>query len=235
MRSSIVLSGKRDPDLIALYRKVGNSEFQNLIKDALRMIVYGGYWGTKRIPEGLLLQGNPEEGNIKLNLIITSEKDEDVRELLSHILPGKMGTFVKQALRFYLGPATVLSGFMDNEFSGKLQANPVPVQIFAIGDIETKRKKPKKKTVRNKKTKVENPTSTNRMKSSAKTEESFVASSFSQINDVVLQKEVDIQTKNVSSFEEPIIEKDCQSSCESVCANSGNEDDEMLALLEGLL
>lgn len=56
MRGSIILSGRRDPDLISLYRTVGTQEFSRIIKDALRMAIRGGYVPRTKIPETICMK-----------------------------------------------------------------------------------------------------------------------------------------------------------------------------------
>lgn len=207
MRTSIWLSHNRDPDLIALYRKLGKSEFSNVIKDALRIIVRGG---SKKgnSPTGLLLEAKQDEEDIKINIILTSEKDEDVRELLSHVAARKMGAFIKMAIRFYMGPVTTLSGFMDNHYTASLQENIVPMQVFALGGtIQSPVKKVRKPSVKKAKPHIS---------STSKPSTPQIPLSQPIVNTIPVTLE--------SIEEEPK-------------KNNSNisEEDEMLALLEGLL
>lgn len=221
MRSSILLSGKRDPDLIALYKKVGNSEFQNLMKEALRQVLGGGIPVMHKFPDGLILHGSAFEETVKINFILTSEKDSDVRELLSHILPGRLGTFIKQCLRFYLGPVTALSGFLDDDFSNILQAKPVPMQVFSIGDFSQKNSKSqRKKPVRKKATTPKKPVTKTPVEAIPETKEDVSFTS------PIIPKTI-ITESIPSSWDE--------SPQENNITGTGNEEDDMLALLEGLL
>ena len=115
MRGSIILSGRRDPDLISLYRTVGTQEFSRIIKDALRMAIRGGYVPRTKIPEGATLHRDPKPVNVKVDLVITAEGDEDVRVFLSHARKRELGFLVKQAVRFYIGPALTMQAFLDEE------------------------------------------------------------------------------------------------------------------------
>lgn len=222
MRSSIFLSGKRDLDLIALYKKVGRSEFQRLIKDALRMITRGYCDRAKPIPSSFVLRGSLNEETVRINLVLTSEKDEDVRELLSHVFPGERGTFIKHALRFYLGPAAVLSGFMDEEFSSMLQNISVPVQVFAVGRVNAKPATPKKR--REKKGKVPAPRNKERL-------QTLYSQPLPLSQDSQILKQ-DVPSKfTTNNFD--CLDTGTQSDVRKVSCE--NKEDEMLALLEGLL
>lgn len=220
MRSSILLSGKRDTDLIALYKKVGKAEFTNLVKDSLRSVVRRSY-RLEHPFEGCALQGEVSDEIIRVSLVLTSEKDEDVRTLLSHILPGKITAFIKQVLRFYLGPITVLSGYMDSTFSSALQKIEVPVQVFAIGNFDertpVRKQKPRK------------PRSIQKPK-----EPSLVISRETE-------KEEDNNTKihtqpifQNTGIMQPFEEKPVSINNENSTENT-SEEDEILALLDGLL
>lgn len=215
MRSSIILSSRKDPDLIALYRKIGSIEFSNMIKDALRMVTRKGYNPKYKPTESLILQGNLEEETVKINLIITSQKDEDIRELLSHVLPGELGNFIKNALRFYLGPAIILPGYMKKEFSDKLQITPVTTQVFVIDNLNAQASTLVKK--RKKRSSKPKPRKT-----------SFVS------NKNTFEKE---EHTFINTIEIPTIQNNIyttSSSSDDIAQDALNDDD-VLAMLENLL
>lgn len=147
MRGSIILSGRRDPDLISLYRTVGTQEFSRIIKDALRMAIRGGYVPRTKIPEGATLHRDPKPVNVKVDLVITAEGDEDVRVFLSHARKRELGFLVKQAVRFYIGPALTMQAFLDEECQAALQKMAVPVQVFSLGQTVTVTKTVRTKNV----------------------------------------------------------------------------------------
>lgn len=217
MRNCILISNKKDPDLVALYNKVGGQEFANLMKDALRSIVRGGYEGKSKLPKGMLLQNNKDYKDVRFVLTITSEKDSDVRELLSHVSDRKLGQFAKQALRFYLGPAVVLSGYLDNAFSQTLEERSTPVQVFALGEIKSEGKRREKKQIK----RAHVP------KKPAKKEAlpytGYSTSTYMENTPAHVEIPYAEQIDEISILPQNDI------------SNTGSEEDEVLAMLEGLL
>lgn len=214
MRGSIILSGRRDPDLISLYRTVGTQEFSRIIKDALRMAIRGGYVPRTKIPEGATLHRDPKPVNVKVDLVITAEGDEDVRVFLSHARKRELGFLVKQAVRFYIGPALTMQAFLDEECQSALQKMAVPVQVFSLGQTVTVTKTVrtknvvKKDTTKTKETKVIPATPVNT--------ENIAPPSFNLPNPTF------DDTANLAPQTE-------------TNAGGTNEEDDMLAMLEGLL
>lgn len=214
MRGSIILSGRRDPDLISLYRTVGTQEFSRIIKDALRMAIRGGYVPRTKIPEGATLHRDPKPVNVKVDLVITAEGDEDVRVFLSHARKRELGFLVKQAVRFYIGPALTMQAFLDEECQAALQKMAVPVQVFSLGQTVTVTKTVrtknvvKKDTTKTKETKVIPATPVNT--------ENIAPPSFNLPNPTF------DDTANLAPQTE-------------TNAGGTNEEDDMLAMLEGLL
>lgn len=214
MRGSIILSGRRDPDLISLYRTVGTQEFSRIIKDALRMAIRGGYIPRTKIPEGATLHRDPKPVNVKVDLVITAEGDEDVRVFLSHARKRELGFLVKQAVRFYIGPALTMQAFLDEECQAALQKMAVPVQVFSLGQTVTVTKTVrtkdvvKKDTTKTKETKVIPATPVNT--------ENIAPPSFNLPNPTF------DDTANLAPQTE-------------TNAGGTNEEDDMLAMLEGLL
>lgn len=116
MHKAIVLSGIRDPDLVAIYHKIGSREFQRLTKEALRSVVRPGYRKEGHIDVGNLgFVG--KDTSIRLDVWITAKKDTDVSEMLSRINDGQLGFFIKQAIRFYLGEDIILRAFLKTEYA----------------------------------------------------------------------------------------------------------------------
>ena len=214
MRGSIILSGRRDPDLISLYRTVGSQEFSRIIKDALRMAIRGGYVPRTKIPEGATLHRDPKPVNVKVDLVITAEGDEDVRVFLSHARKRELGFLVKQAVRFYIGPALTMQAFLDEECQAALQKMAVPVQVFSLGQTVTVTKTVrtknvvKKDTTKTKETKVIPATPVNT--------ENIAPPSFNLPNPTF------DDTANLAPQTE-------------TNAGGTNEEDDMLTMLEGLL
>lgn len=214
MRGSIILSGRRDPDLISLYRTVGTQEFSRIIKDALRMAIRGGYVPRTKIPEGATLHRDPKPVNVKVDLVITAEGDEDVRVFLSHARKRELGFLVKQAVRFYIGPALTMQAFLDEECQAALQKMAVPVQVFSLGQTVTVTKTVRTKDVVKKDT--------------TKTKEHKVIPA------------TPVNTENIAppsfNLPNPTFD-DTANLAPQTETNAGgtNEEDDMLAMLEGLL
>lgn len=214
MRGSIILSGRRDPDLISLYRTVGTQEFSRIIKDALRMAIRGGYVPRTKIPEGATLHRDPKPVNVKVDLVITAEGDEDVRVFLSHARKRELGFLVKQAVRFYIGPALTMQAFLDEECQAALQKMAVPVQVFSLGQTVTVTKTVRTKNVVKKDT--------------TKVKENPVVSA------------TPVNTENIAppsfNLPNPTFD-DTANLAPQTETNAGgtNEEDDMLAMLEGLL
>lgn len=214
MRGSIILSGRRDPDLISLYRTVGTQEFSRIIKDALRMAIRGGYVPRTKIPEGATLHRDPKPVNVKVDLVITAEGDEDVRVFLSHARKRELGFLVKQAVRFYIGPALTMQAFLDEECQAALQKMAVPVQVFSLGQTVTVTK-----TVRTK---------------------NVVKKDTTKVKEIPVIPANSGNTENVAppsfNLPNPTFD-DTANLAPQTETNAGgtNEEDDMLAMLEGLL
>lgn len=214
MRGSIILSGRRDPDLISLYRTVGTQEFSRIIKDALRMAIRGGYVPRTKIPEGATLYRDPKPVNVKVDLVITAEGDEDVRVFLSHARKRELGFLVKQAVRFYIGPALTMQAFLDEECQAALQKMAVPVQVFSLGQTVTVTK-----TVRTK---------------------NVVKKDTTKVKETKVIPATPVNTENIAppsfNLPNPTFD-DTANLAPQTETNAGgtNEEDDMLAMLEGLL
>lgn len=116
MQSVIILYRSHDDDLLALYETVGLREFGRILKESLRILARPGYIPKHKPPETLRAYvGLAEKMRFRLN--VTSEKDIDIAELLSHVKYRKLNQFCKTALRFYLGPNKVLPFLLDIELT----------------------------------------------------------------------------------------------------------------------
>lgn len=210
MRNCILISNKKDPDLVALYHKVGKKEFANLIKDSLYAITRIGYKGKTKIPEDLLIQSNEYE-DIRFVLTITSQKDKDIEALLLNVKKRRLGQFVKQVLRFYIGPAIVLSGYLENDFIKTFEQKVTPVQVFAIGELKSE---PVVKTIKR--------------KSKPKAKHTVTKSKENYVSPITMEQ---------PSFPQFTTEDDSNSinTIEHTNTSVGNDEDDVLAMLEGLL
>lgn len=119
MRIIFPISYRNEPELMALYHKLGSKDFMLMVKDALRHTIRPHYVGKVEIPDNLLLEAPTENIKIRLNLSISSAKDADVNTLLRGIKPQFMTKFIKQCLKLYLGTKGFQAYFND-EYSDKL-------------------------------------------------------------------------------------------------------------------
>ena len=136
MRTAVTIYAKKDLDLMALYYRLGKQDFLYFLKDSLRTLVRRDYEPrinlSHRLSNGLLLSVD-EPKNIKLNVSITSEKDKDIEKLLSCIKERKVGIFVKQAMRLYMGTVCLQAYFTGEiEDALKTMATPVQTQVFNL-------------------------------------------------------------------------------------------------------
>lgn len=134
MRKPIILSGRQDPDLLALYETLGRKEFVKLVKDSLRRLVRAGYKSKVMLPETVPSHLGDKAERIQIGLTFSDAKDADVTYLLDQCQKGMCGQLIKQAIRFHVGAMLTLPAFLSSEFCETLVCqNPMQV-LFAIGD-----------------------------------------------------------------------------------------------------
>lgn len=234
MRKSIVLSGKRDPDLVALYQKVGSAKFSRIMRDSLRMITREGFVSKEKLPSDFTLTALENSETVKVDLCITSEKDQDIEELLSHVRKGELGYFVKHSIRIFVGTAVVLQAFLDSEYTAAIASNPVPVQVFSIGGSASARKektrKPRQKTkvvyVTEKQSQPQQSQEKDAPEPQKTQSQSTAFPTFPTFGNSVVN-----QSKPVAFEENMLINSTETNQTDSALS----EEDEMLAMLEGLL
>lgn len=112
---SLYLYPTHDTDLCGLLEEVGEKDFRSIAKDSLKMLTRPGYVPKISIPKFKPLPEREHEKVVMVRISIQSEKDEDIRELISHIKPRQFNTFVKTAMRFYIGVIPTLSCLLDME------------------------------------------------------------------------------------------------------------------------
>ncbi len=176
----IYLSSRNDKDLIALYQNIPKKVFYKAIKEALRLAIRPGYytdffkllkpdpsWEAKILTDG---------SGIKIkDISVASEKDEDVREMLAAVKPGRCSGMVKMALRFALGARYVVG----NSLYGDDYINSVVGvdNMFYIQKAPTKviykTVKSEKKEVKEEKPKEEAKVVKEEPKEEVKTESTF--------------------------------------------------------------
>lgn len=144
MINVIYLYNKHDTDLIGLLEEVGIKNFRGIIKDALRILTRPGYTPKINIPEYKPYSGEKERYQVFIS--IQSEKDEDVRELLTHVKYRQINSFIKMALRFYLGVVPTLSSMLDMELIKTIPVyTPNGIIVLSSNTYNTKNIKKSKK------------------------------------------------------------------------------------------
>ena len=143
-KRTVVLSKKRDSDLIALKNTIGSRDFTRLLKESLRAIVRADHDNSFRMPEGIDI-GRAESEVVKDSRfeVAFGEKDADVESILEHVKPGKFNAFVKSAIRMYVG-TSLLSAYLDEEFAGAPRSTQT-VRVVFLGETPKKRTQSTKK------------------------------------------------------------------------------------------
>lgn len=141
MRTVISLTNRRDPDLLSLYYLLGKQNFLLFLKDALRSLVRRDYIPRIQMPKGPLF-GNDNYEDVKVHLSLTAEKDKDVEKLLLNIKKRRLGAFMKQTLRIYIGTIS-LQAYFSNELEEAIKAysSPAPTQVYNFGGAPVYRTK----------------------------------------------------------------------------------------------
>lgn len=235
MKKNIYISYQRDLDLVALYKEVGSKKFMNLVKESLRVLVRKNYTPVHKLPPEFMLsqfiskEEQKSNDYIRLQICLTSYKDDDIIHLLEHISDNKAGFFIKNALRFYIGPVLCLQGFLDDEFRDNLYHNSKLTQVFSLGSFESEKpvRKPRKQK-----------TSTVRKQKRKETSNIESTLQISETRKNVEQNPVaKITTQTVENTDFPIISSPVNTDIIQENPNNSNmsEEDEMLSLLEGLL
>lgn len=105
---SVILKRRRDTGLIRIYLTLGNVEFNKLVRDSLRVLTRPGYIPQVVIPAVDELAEIPESYDdfpktIRIQLQLRSQ-DKDLADLLDNVDHGSVGSFIRDALSFYVGP-----------------------------------------------------------------------------------------------------------------------------------
>jgi len=216
MRIPIILSYRRDYDLISLYDKLGKKQFLLLIKDALRAIIKQNNNPKVSLTNITFFDTDYSKytEDIRVILSVTAENDKNLELLLSHIGRRLKNQFIKQAVRLYVGTST-LTAYLDDEFKNQILKNIVPTQVLFIGNFnEPKQRKPRQ-TNRIKRT--NNPIAVSHSTSISQFE------SISQptiVQPAYKETFIDTKCENANIPQEPIAQ---------------SEADEMLAMLSAML
>lgn len=151
----LYLYPKHDADLCGLLNEVGIKSFRDIARDSLRILLRPGYIPKTPIPKFKPMNCESEyEKVMMIPLSLKSEKDADVRELISHIKYRQFNSFIKTALRFYIGAIPTLSCLLDMEL---IKTIPVytpngvivfPSEITNFSGSRGKSSKQKKDTIK---------------------------------------------------------------------------------------
>lgn len=114
----LYLSPTDDRDLLLLLEHIGGKNFAKAIKESMRCCIRPGYTSDflKSLHPSPLWDDEAERKDaVRLSIAFSSQKDEDLRHLLESIKPNKMSGFMKQALRYALGPYYCLGLMLNSE------------------------------------------------------------------------------------------------------------------------
>lgn len=224
MLKNIYLSYQRDPDLVALYKQVGKKQFMQLLKESLRVLIRSGYVPKYKLPIDFMLQPltdvTEQSEYIRICVSLTSYKDEDIAQMMTHVSERKSGLFIKSALRFYIGPVLCLQGFLDIEFQKYLINTCRFTQVFSFGSmIEENDTKKQKKQRKPRKPRVQKSNTTSNKKN--------------KVENSPIPKITEQEKPNQFGF--PTMSTPVKAESLNKPDENANEEDEMLSLLEGLL
>lgn len=106
----------READLMDIYRQIGLSKMRTLIKLTLRSLFNPAIVKTAKDFYYQNTGSNNEviEDNetLIIRLSLNKESDENIRYLLEKLKPRKKGAFIKQVLRYTLGPEIIYPLFL---------------------------------------------------------------------------------------------------------------------------
>ena len=207
MRKILILSARRDPDLVEIYNNIGKQSFIRLTKDALRSCIRPNYPICQQIAINQDIKRDTIKKTINVELSITSANDTDICELLQNVKDRQANAFIRMCIRFYIGRVTILQTYLNDNIS-RLITTPQIVQVFGGFNLE----KPKKKAVKH--------------RSTPKREKIKVNSdnSMDNLSEVTHQNE-----EVIPEYKFQIPENTSSNS------STGDEQDEMLDLLNSLL
>lgn len=221
MLKNIYLSYQRDPDLVALYKQVGKKQFMNLLKESLRVIIRRDYTPKYKLPIDFVIYPlndiSEHTEYIRICVSLTSDKDSDIVQIMAHVSKNRSGLFIKNALRFYIGPVLCLQGFLDIDFQNTLINTCRLTQVFSFGNVENEEKKKK-------------PRKQNRPR---KTKKSLECNKKNVTENNPIPKIT--ESENTNNFSFPTMSAPVKADNLNNSDSNKNEEDEMLSLLEGLL
>lgn len=133
--TSVYLSDKRDKDLLSLCVAMGTRNFRMLMKDAIRCTVRPYSAPKVPIPRLAVTNEVDEESlkSITVSISFGEENDGDIMDILKNRCKGSQRSFFcKEALRFHLGPAFVISSAIDVKTLERIKAAHPELVIPAI-------------------------------------------------------------------------------------------------------
>lgn len=193
MVSVIYLYKTHDADLIGLLEEVGIKDFREVMKDALRILTRPGYIPKINIPTYKTYDGDTDF--FKIAISIQSKKDIDIQELLNHVKNRRINSFIKMAMRFYLGVIPTMSSMLDTELIKTVPVyTPSGVIVFS-NNINTGINEKQKEQKRIKKENIKRANKTIQIKS----KENIEPLNFIDTNNTSIEENNDISFENVST------------------------------------
>lgn len=104
-----------DSDLLSLYATIGKKDFIQVMKDSLRVLLHPGHVSKIPIPDELVpyIYEDKKDYTVFIQTSIKGEVNADIRELLSHVTHREKTSFIKLAMRFYIGPVKTFKSKLD--------------------------------------------------------------------------------------------------------------------------
>lgn len=130
---SIYLSNRYDTDLVCLINRIGVKNFRKLTKAALLSLNHPEYIGKSK---DYLIDGTDmpvvEKGCIMIILSFQDARYDFVKDLLTHIKDRKQSAFIKQVIRYYLGPLDILPSFFKEDITFPTKQLYTPLIINGV-------------------------------------------------------------------------------------------------------
>lgn len=130
---NIYLSNRYDTDLIELLSYIGKKNFLRLTKASLLALNNPKYVGNVT---NYLIAGTDmppmEKGCIRLQLSLMDIQYYFIQELLTHIKDRKQSAFIKQVIRYYLGPIHLLPHFFKEDVNIQPQQLYTPLVLNGV-------------------------------------------------------------------------------------------------------
>ena len=131
----IILSPTNDADLVELINRIGVKNFRKLARAALLSLDNTEYIGKA---DEYLKKGKDKPTSYRFQISLTSEQFSFITNLLSHVKERMHNTFIKQVIRYYLGPTHLLTGFLDGEIKIPTKQLYTPLILSGVANAAPK-------------------------------------------------------------------------------------------------